>query len=560
MLQKIKHKWKSLSIINQSIIVYCISFLFIVGGVLGFYTWILSNTSKSETESVLEAKWNLAKQNLDSTIQKVEEYSRLIGYSTEIQDYLKKQNKSGENRQLESPMISILMGNSWIDSIYIYSKNGRYYGATNTTWKAKGTADIQKAFWYDEVMENKSTSVICINGGGFLKTDSLPYMSVISLIKNPNTFTTEGIMIFNISIEKVFQNIDKTGVSYALINSEGEKFYTSGVLLEEFYEPMSKVKSIGISDLKMFTAVETVHVEATRRIMLIYTVFILLIIVAAIAFFTYHNSRSVVTPLYRILHKMDKGTLETIHVREYNKDMVKFQEGYNILIDKINQLLERIDENEKKKRQYELNILNAQVRPHFLYNTFDSVCALALMGKTKDVYRLMQALGTYYRTSLHKGDEEITLKEEITIIKNYIIIQKYRFDDFFEMEYDIDENLLQIPVLKLILQPFVENSIYHALKPIGGGKISIKAEQAGEDILITVSDTGVGMSQDKIQRILKGEIVQEEKSFGVHGTIERINLFYQIDHSVEIDSEEGKGTTIRIHIPFQKNKEGKVIL
>ena len=125
MLQKIKHKWKSLSIINQNIIVYCISFLFIVGGVLGFYTWILSSTSKSETESVLEANWNLAKQNLDSTIQKVEEYSRLIGYSTEIQDYLKKHKKSGENRQLESTMISILMGYRWIDSRSRYRKKGR---------------------------------------------------------------------------------------------------------------------------------------------------------------------------------------------------------------------------------------------------------------------------------------------------------------------------------------------------------------------------------------------------------------------------------------------------
>ena len=220
------------------------------------------------------------------------------------------------------------------------------------------------------------------------------------------------------------------------------------------------------------------------------------------------------------------------------------------MIDRIKDLFMRIEEEQRLKRKYELDVLNAQIKPHFLYNTFDSIGALALTGRNREAYQMIQALGKYYRTSLHKGDEVIVLSDEIKIVKNYLIIQKYRYEDVFDVVYELDESIQSCKVLKLILQPFAENAIYHGLKVMDeGGTITIRTENQGDYILLQVEDDGAGMPEEKAAQILTEGRSQEKASFGVWGTAERIRLYYKQEGLVTIDSREGKGTRVSIRIP-----------
>ena len=169
---------------------------------------------------------------------------------------------------------------------------------------------------------------------------------------------------------------------------------------------------------------------------------------------------------------------------------------------------------------------------------------------------MMQALGQYYRKSLHKGQQIIAVKEEVEIVENYLIIQSFRYDDVFEVEYDIDDSVKECKTVKLILQPLVENAIYHGFRENDlQGTITIRAKDDGDYVKFQVEDDGIGMEKEKLDRILYRTEDSPEKRFGLFGTIQRIQLYYQQENLVQIDSEVGKGTVITVRIPKEKNEE-----
>mgnify|MGYP000161836966 FL=1 len=164
----------------------------------------------------------------------------------------------------------------------------------------------------------------------------------------------------------------------------------------------------------------------------------------------------------------------------------------------------------------------------------------------------MKALGNYYRTSLSKGKEVITVGEEVDVVMNYLKIQKYRYEDMFSVEYDIDEEAKNYKILKLTLQPFVENALYHGIRPKGSsGNIFIAVKYHVDHVLLQVSDDGVGMSEEEIAEIIDCKVAAQNSSFGICGTIERLRIFYGVEDIVAIESRKGYGTKVSIKIPLQ---------
>jgi two-component system, sensor histidine kinase YesM len=266
-------------------------------------------------------------------------------------------------------------------------------------------------------------------------------------------------------------------------------------------------------------------------------------------------SRLITIPIKKLLRSMkgiEKGEFKRVNIKSGNDEIGKLRDGYNAMIEEIQNLFSKILQEQKLKRKVELDALQAQIKPHFLYNTFDAISSLALSGKNEDVYIIMKALGTYYRTSLSKGREVITIGEEIDVVVNYLKIQKYRYEDLFEVEYDIDERVKSYKILKLVLQPFVENAIYHGIRPKGrGGNIFVCAKLMDNCILLEITDDGVGMNNDELEKLKSGVAVRENPGFGTWGTIERLRIFYGVEDIVSIDSKKGVGTKISIKIPLR---------
>lgn len=208
-------------------------------------------------------------------------------------------------------------------------------------------------------------------------------------------------------------------------------------------------------------------------------------------------------------------------------------------------------EREIKKMKFE--ILQGGIKPHFLYNALSSIAAVALENSDNKTYDAIMALGNFYKGFLSNGKNEITLREEIEMVKNYLEIQKLRYGDMFEAEYEIDEKLLDITVPKLIVQPLVENSLYHGIRLKGEkGIIKISVYKEGERVHIVVLDTGVGMSEKKLKEIMNSK--EGEKSFGLKSTIERIQYYYNDLNLYDITTKEGYYFKIDIKIPICRGK------
>ncbi|UUZ80462.1 histidine kinase [Paenibacillus sp. P26] len=222
------------------------------------------------------------------------------------------------------------------------------------------------------------------------------------------------------------------------------------------------------------------------------------------------------------------------------------------MISTIEESIQREKEDQRIKRKLELDILQQQIKPHFLYNSLESAGYLALAGERNESYRLITALAYYYRHSLSKGNEVITLAKEFEIAKHYLTIQNMRYPDLFTATYELEESLNDFQIPKLTLRPLVENALYHGIRPMGqDGMIRICAAMVGRQILLTVEDNGVGIEKEKLTSITDESLEQNSTSFGLRGTITRLKLYYAENLTYTIHSSPGKGTVIEIVLPLQ---------
>ena len=231
--------------------------------------------------------------------------------------------------------------------------------------------------------------------------------------------------------------------------------------------------------------------------------------------------------------------------------------NFNQMIDRIQRLLVEIREEEVKLRKSELRTLQAQINPHFLYNTLDTISWLARENRNEDVLEVVSALTTLYRIGISKGRDFISMKEELEHVKSYLLIQKFRYDFSFTYEFDIDPLVLDIPVIKLILQPIVENALYYGIKKAGGkGHIELRARKINKHIMIEIADNGKGMKSQRLEEV-QGVLSGSDKPltspvYGLKNVHERIQIYYGLDFGLTIHSEEHHGTLVMYKIPIRE--------
>lgn len=227
------------------------------------------------------------------------------------------------------------------------------------------------------------------------------------------------------------------------------------------------------------------------------------------------------------------------------------------LMVRVNDLLNQIRLEQEEKRQLEFAILHAQINPHFLYNTLYSIKGLCDMGLNKDASSMVTALSNFFRISISQGQEIITINEEITHIKNYLYIQEMRYGDDFSYEIEIAETILTYKIIKLTLQPLIENAIYHGVKQTRGkGKITIKGYESGENICLEVIDNGTGMSIEKLHAVRK-ELYEKRSGqptigIGLRSVHERLQMHFGEPYGLVLESQENIGTKCLVVFPKLK--------
>lgn len=281
-------------------------------------------------------------------------------------------------------------------------------------------------------------------------------------------------------------------------------------------------------------------------------------------------SRSVSKPIEELCRTADlvaKGDFETRVEQEDGDEISVLTASFNSMIGQIGNLVENIRAEQRNLKNTELRLLQEQINPHFLYNTLDTIIWLAEAGQNKQVVDMVTSLSQFFRTTLSEGRDHITIREEEEHIRSYLEIQQFRYRDILEYEIDIPETLYSYSIMKLTLQPLVENALYHGVKNKRGmGRICIsgellpvsEAEKTEEDgvvkgnVCLRVEDNGIGMRPEEVEALQKRICTPAEErdgSFGLANVQERIRLNYGGEYGLSFASEYGKGTVVTVVIP-----------
>lgn len=247
--------------------------------------------------------------------------------------------------------------------------------------------------------------------------------------------------------------------------------------------------------------------------------------------------------------KVGRGKFDMIPIEAEIEEIEELDEGINKMARKISALLENVRQEKEMQHLTELQLIQAQVNPHFLYNTLDTIVWLIEGGMTDDAVEMISSLSIFFRTSLSKGNDIIPLSEEERHTLSYLEIQQYRYRDILEFEINIPKELSGIPVPKLSIQPLAENALYHGIKNHRGkGKILIEGREEEDALVLTVSDNGQGMTPERLHEVQEAIRIGERAGFGLAAVAERIALYYGPGYGMKIFSEEGKGTTVEIRL------------
>ncbi len=275
-------------------------------------------------------------------------------------------------------------------------------------------------------------------------------------------------------------------------------------------------------------------------------------------------SRSIYLPIKK-LHDMTslvtKNDLQALVTHGNVDEITELGMSFNIMVGRVRELLDTKVKEQENLKKAELRALQAQINPHFLYNTLDTIIWMTEAKKTDQVIEIVRALSSFFRISLSKGRDWITIGEELERTRNYLTIQKMRYRDILDYRIEVDDGVVNNTVLKLVLQPLVENALYHGIKnKRQGGTIVVRARPYNaNEILLQVEDDGIGFTPEKLAQLRveladdSGEI-KLESGFGIGNVNRRIRLYYGKQYGVSITSEYGTGACVSLIIPARRDE------
>lgn len=526
----------------------------------------------------------------------VETIEKMVNYiQLELQDTpfftMESEGASGwdsETAYIRSVLENVANSHREVAGIFIATKEDLY---VSTGMSRISRDPFQNERWYREASENPEEIqlISVVTGRNIVTNRSYSIDDVFSLAKavqDPETGEVLGVILLDIRHDIIQSSINGVTIGEKgfvfVMDQEDNIVYTpvNGIVYRvnpkwvKAMEPMSVQIQGGSyqirSELSPYTGWRTVGVFSMDEVMssvntIVYILFTCVIIsLVLVVIVSFKFSRTLTNPIFKLKRLMKQAESGDLTVRfnfQHNDEIGELGQSFNHMIARIDQLIQMVYVEQENKRTAEMKSLQEQIKPHFLYNTLDTISWMARDYDAEDIVRLVDALTNMFRIGLSHGKDIITVKEEITHVSNYLYIQKIRYKDKLNYVIHVDESLYAIEVPKLILQPLVENAIYHGVKAKrGGGTITITGVPEGENLVFTVQDNGAGMPQEKVEelnrRMSERSVLDEQKSFGLFYIRERIQLCYGTGYGVHVESALGEGTRVTITLPlYQKPKK-----
>ncbi|MDF2614438.1 MAG: sensor histidine kinase [Clostridia bacterium] len=366
--------------------------------------------------------------------------------------------------------------------------------------------------------------------------------------------TQQGDIISHPNKEAIGINIKHKPYMENILSSNEKQGYIS--YQEDGVEKVAIYSTCDVSGWKLVKAVPTAYLY--KEIMQIQGFIILLgimyfITTITLGLFLAARVTSPIERLMKLMKKVEKGNLD-IHAEITSKDEIgQLSSSFNNMIDNMNLMINKSIEEERQKKEMEIEVLRAQINPHFLYNTLNTIKWMAKIQGSTNISNAVSALIKLLRVSISLGKEKILLRDEISYVQNYLVIQRLRFSEKFDIEYIIDEACLNSFVPKLILQPIVENSLIYSTDEdsLETLSITIRAYEDNKVLHISVEDNGPGIHKDILDNILTHKQgIDKFSTVGLNNINQRIKLHYGDEYGIEIKSKVEEGTKVLIRLPM----------
>ena len=483
-----------------------------------------------------------------------------------------------------------------IENIALLSKNGQMLESVPAA-RLKSNVDVIDENWFrNTLLKTENLHFSTPHVQTIFDGSESQYRWVISMSRaveiTNGPYTDQGVLLIDIrynSLERLFDGVNLGNGGYAyLISSDGEIIYhpkaqliDSGIVKENNRESAGlkdgnyeevfdgekrivSVKTVGYTGWKIVgvTPLDGMSLNNIKtKLLMVFIIAFVLFILSIINSYISTRITDPIKELEKAVNEIEQGNLE-VEVRSAGSyEIQHLGTSIQSMARRIRKLMNDIVAEHESKRRSEFDTLQSQINPHFLYNTLDIIVWMIENEKQSEAVKVVTALARFFRISLSKGKSIIPVKDELEHVRNYLMIQHMRYKNKFTYDIEADEDVLELASLKLMLQPLVENAIYHGMEFMDGdGEILVRAWRREDDLYMSVSDNGLGMTQEQVERLFRAADHTSSgrgSGIGVKNVNERIKLYFGTGYGLEILSEPDEGTTVTAHLPAIPYQEVK---
>lgn len=577
------------SVIFATVAVLVLSAVVIVTGVsMKFTNTSIFENSSEYTHTIIQQM----NQNIDSYIDYMENIAYLISSNEDVQDYLFDEKIDNEGRyRILNQFQTILDSRSDIRNVGIISKNGRML-INDGSKSVNQDLDLNTQEWYATALEKPNGPILTSSHVQHIISGERPWVITLSrgIRDRSGSGEKEGVFFIDLNYSAISGLCDQSTVGtkgYAFIlDAKGNIVYHPQQ--QQLYNELQtenislimdtdedtvltgtgndgKLYSISRSEKTGWTVVDCTNVKEllskSRQAQSVYVLTAIILVIVALLFSRF-MARSITLPIQKLrdsMKKVQEGDFSVSDVVVDSKNEIgSLTKSFDVMTHRIHELMEQNVHEQEEKRKSELKALQSQINPHFLYNTLDSIIWMAEGKKNEEVVLMTASLARLLRQSISNEDEVVPIANEVEYARGYLTIQKMRYKDKLEFQIEVDSSILYVPLIKLVLQPIIENAIYHGLKyKESKGLLIVKGFMKDGNAVLQVIDDGVGMDEETLAHIYdKHKVNYHSNGVGVYNVQKRLKLYYGEDYGITYTSELGKGTTATITIPGRQ--EGQI--
>lgn len=528
-------------------------------------------------------------QNIDSYIDYMDNIVTMVSGSRDTQSFLYDKDEEtlqiSECRQrLVEQFRTILKSRNDIRNIGLIQKDGNRL-FNNGGQQKNAYLDLDTQAWYKNAITS-NRSVLTSSHVQHVIRGERPW--VITVSRGVRNFTgsgnREGVVFIDLNYSAISELCDQNSIGSKgyvfLLDQDGNVVYhpqqqqlynelqtenidlvmnTDKETLMDGSGDNARIYTISRSEKTGWTVVGCTNVaellKDSKKARSIYVLVAAILVIVALVLSNL-IARNITRPLQQLrdsMARVQEGDFGAAEVEVTSRNEVgSLTRSFNVMTSRIQELMKQNIYEQQQKRKSELKALQSQINPHFLYNTLDSIIWMAEGKKNEEVVVMTASLARLLRQSISNEEEQVSIGQEVEYARSYLTIQKMRYKDKLEFQIQVDAQIMGVPIIKLVLQPLIENAIYHGLKyKEGKGLLIVRGYREGENAVIQIRDNGAGMDEQTLSHIFeKHKVNYRSNGVGVYNVQKRLQLYYGMDYGITYSSRQGEGTTASIVIPM----------